>query len=80
MKIFFQTLELTHTYGTVLIVRTYIEGTQNANELSDLLAATPENDIEPTQAALVTGRATLYPDVCFISRNHVEATSLSRAN
>ena len=45
-------------------MRSYVEGTQNVNELSDLLAAAPEVDIEPSHAALVAGRATLYPDVC----------------
>lgn len=51
---------------TYSIVRRYVEGSKDSDKLLDLLAASGENDVEPTPAS-AAGRAQLYPDVCIYS-------------
>lgn len=43
------------------VVRKYVEGMKDANQLLDLLSADGSQEIEPTKAA--AGRQVLYPDV-----------------
>lgn len=67
------------------IVRQYVEGSKDSDKLLDLLAASGENDVEPTPAS-AAGRAQLYPDVCdcsildraFVAKENLHSTYLKQ--